>query len=83
MVGESYYYSIEKNMSKEIDGNEVRIIRESLGLNQVEFAQKVGTTRVSVWAWESGRAKPSPMAREKLAVAKYYSKSDKETPHQF
>ncbi len=70
-------------MSKNIDGNEIRIARESLGLDQTEFARKLGIHRASVHGWESGKTKPSNLAKEKLERAIYYSKSDKETPHQF
>ena len=39
-------------------GAQVRKLRESLGLTQEEFAEKVGVQRNTVWRWENGRASP-------------------------
>lgn len=41
-------------------GEEIRHIRERLGLNQVEFAQLNGVHPITVSKWERDRATPSP-----------------------
>ena len=38
---------------------EIRDIRQGMGVSQEKFAQLLGTTVVSVNRWENGRAKPS------------------------
>jgi DNA-binding transcriptional regulator YiaG len=46
--------------------NDVKLMRQSLGLTAVRFAQLVGCSHISVYNWERGISRPSPMAREKL-----------------
>jgi len=71
-------------MSSHYNANEITIIRESLGLNKSEFAQRLGTHRSAVQKWESGVAHPSNLAQEKLEKAMYYAKNrEKEIPYQF
>ncbi len=48
---------------KEID---VKKLREKLGLNQAEFAVKLGVAEYTVRRWESGKTKPSRMAQRLL-----------------
>lgn len=36
----------------------IKILRHRLGLNQTDFAALIGTTRVSLWKYESGITKP-------------------------
>jgi len=37
-------------------------LRSKLGLNQEQFAAKIGVTISTVNRWESGKSKPSPLA---------------------
>jgi putative transcriptional regulator len=49
--------------------NEIRKLRETLGLTQEEFAKKVGAGRATIARWESGQSKPTGLylrALEKL-----------------
>jgi putative transcriptional regulator len=46
----------------------VRAIRESLGLSQVEFAKRFGFTAAAVRQWEQGRRQPQGPARVLLTV---------------
>jgi DNA-binding transcriptional regulator YiaG len=39
--------------------DEIRRLRETLGLTQEEFAKKVGAGRATVARWESGQSKPT------------------------
>jgi DNA-binding transcriptional regulator YiaG len=45
----NYAYLIEELLSR-------------LNLNQIQFAQRVGTTPLSVSRWKNGHTTPSPMA---------------------
>ena len=45
----------------------VKAIREALGLKQEKFAQRIGVSFATVNRWENGKAKPSPLAKEKLS----------------
>lgn len=44
--------------------NEIKKLRKRLKLNQAEFAVKIGVAEYTVRRWESGRSKPSRMARK-------------------
>jgi len=44
----------------------VRGIRDRLGLTQEKFAAKVGVTFPTINRWENGRARPSPLALQRL-----------------
>ena len=44
----------------------IRNLREKTGLTQEKFATKLGVTLPTVNRWENGRAKPSPLAMQKL-----------------
>lgn len=70
-------------MNEIFDSNEITRIRENLSLSKTEFAQKLRVSRASVHLWESGKAHPSPLVRDKLAIARYYMRSGKPVPHQF
>lgn len=47
-------------------GNFIREIRNASGLTQEKFAALLGVTYPTISRWENGRAKPSPLAMEKL-----------------
>ncbi|MBU1964710.1 MAG: helix-turn-helix transcriptional regulator [Proteobacteria bacterium] len=44
----------------------IRNLREQTGLTQEKFATKLGVTLPTINRWENGRAKPSPLAMQKL-----------------
>ncbi len=44
----------------------VRELRERTGLTQEKFAAKLGVTFPTINRWENGRAKPSPLAMQKI-----------------
>lgn len=44
----------------------VRELRELTGLTQEKFAPKLGVTFPTINRWENDRAKPSPLALEKI-----------------
>ncbi len=44
----------------------VRELREITGLTQEKFAAKLGVTFPTINRWENDRAKPSPLALEKI-----------------
>jgi len=45
---------------------DIKKLRQSLGLSQVKFAEKIGVVEMTVRRWEHGQCKPSSLAREKL-----------------
>jgi putative transcriptional regulator len=44
----------------------IRNLREQTGLTQEKFATKLGVTLLTVNRWENGRARPSPLAMQKV-----------------
>ena len=48
--------------------NDIRSIRESLGLSQPLFAEFIGTAASTVRAWERGAKNPTPMAKRFLTA---------------
>ncbi len=44
----------------------VRELRERTGLTQEKFAAKLGVTFPTINRWENGRAKPSPLATQRI-----------------
>lgn len=46
----------------QMNGDDVRELRNKLGLSMGAFAERVGVSLHEVWRWEHGQAKPSPMA---------------------
>lgn len=51
-------------------GERIRILREKTGISQSELARKLGVTRSSVNAWESGLS--APTAAYLVELAKYF-----------
>ena len=35
--------------------NNIKLLRKKLGLTQVEFAELLGTTQITISAWEKGK----------------------------
>jgi len=44
----------------------IRELRDRTGLTQEKFAAKLGVTFPTINRWENGRAKPSPLAMQKI-----------------
>lgn len=44
----------------------IRELRERTGLTQEKFAAKLGVTFPTINRWENGRAKPSPLAMQRI-----------------
>lgn len=44
----------------------VRELRERTGLTQEKFAARLGVTFPTINRWENGRARPSPLALQKI-----------------
>jgi len=44
----------------------IRELRDRKGLTQEKFAAKLGVTFPTINRWENGRAKPSPLAMQKI-----------------
>ena len=44
----------------------VRELRDRIGLTQEKFAAKLGVTFPTINRWENGRAKPSPLAIQRI-----------------
>jgi len=44
----------------------VRELRERTGLTQEKFAAKFGVTFPTINRWENGKAKPSPLAMQRI-----------------
>jgi DNA-binding transcriptional regulator YiaG len=45
--------------TKDFGKDEVLALRKALGLNQTEFAEKLGVNQTAVSHWETGHRKPS------------------------
>lgn len=54
----------------------LRRARIQAGLTQEELAAILGTTTMSVWRWESGRATPSPFFREAISDFLHYGRAE-------
>lgn len=44
----------------------IRELRKRTGLTQEKFAAKLGVTYPTINRWENDRAKPSPLARQRI-----------------
>ena len=53
-------------MVKADQKEEIRSLRESLGMTQDQFARAVGVSFSTVSRWETGRGSPSPLARRRV-----------------
>ncbi|MCK9369862.1 helix-turn-helix domain-containing protein [Candidatus Dojkabacteria bacterium] len=49
-----------------ISAKEIKDLRDSLGLTQEQFAQKLGVTFSTVFRWEHSKSPPSPLAQKAL-----------------
>jgi len=45
-------------MKEHMAPDEIRAIRQSLGLNQADFAERLGVSKDTVNSWEQGRRTP-------------------------
>jgi putative transcriptional regulator len=44
----------------------IRSLREKTGLTQEKFATRLGVTLLTINRWENGRARPSPLAMQRV-----------------
>lgn len=51
-------------------GEEIRALRDRLGLTQVEFAQQLGVQYVTISRWENNVSRPHPLGLLGLAKLK-------------
>jgi len=51
----------------DITANTIKELRKSLNLSQEDFAASLGTTTKTIHRWETGKHKPSKMAKVLLA----------------
>jgi putative transcriptional regulator len=49
-----------------MSAEQIRELRQRLGMTQLEFANEIGTTPTSVSRWESGKVKPQGVALKAL-----------------
>jgi len=61
----------------DITATTVKELRKSLNLSREDFAASLGTTGQTIYRWESGKHKPSKMA--KILIARVLA--DKEKPN--
>lgn len=57
----------------------IRKLRTALGLTQEQFAAKAGVTYSTVNRWENGKAKPSPLALQKIEELQNELKQNKQS----
>lgn len=55
----------------EWSGNQLKSIRERIGLTQAEFSRKIGVSRNTYVSWELNKVKPSPLAWKSLSGILY------------
>lgn len=53
-------------MIDNVISNQIKEIRNRLGLTQEKFAARLGVTFPTVNRWENGRTKPSPLAQKQI-----------------
>lgn len=66
-----------------MDGSQVKVIRQALGLTQEEFAHQLGVTLCTVSRWENNKTLPSRLALrqiEQLAEKNTIENPDTESP---
>ena len=56
--------------------HEMKKVRQQLKLSQENMAHRLGVAYTTYSRWERGIAKPSPLAREKIAAMKNEARYD-------
>jgi transcriptional regulator with XRE-family HTH domain len=51
--------------------DEIKEIREGLGMTRAEFAAELGNCENSVWGWEAGRRQPRRVTRRHMLMLWY------------
>lgn len=49
-------------------GRYIKEKRKKLGLTQVQFAEKIGQSWITIWRWEKGLAKPDPLKKKAIKI---------------
>jgi putative transcriptional regulator len=65
--------SIEEELLRGVWGREIRLLRQSLGLSQSQFAERYHINPARLRDWEQGRHLPDSVARAYLAVIRHES----------
>ncbi len=60
----------------------IKVLRQELGISQRMLAQRIGVAPQTVWRWEHGLGKPSPMAQEKLKRLNWDPRFDYDPPEE-
>ena len=66
-------------MVKDTFSKKINELRTALGLTQEQFAAKVGVTFTTVNRWENNKAKPSPLALQKIEELQKELKQNKQS----
>ncbi len=53
---------------------EIKGIRQSMGVSQAEFSGLIGVSKRTIQEWEQGRCRPTGAARRLLLIAKRHPK---------
>lgn len=62
--------------SQDATGAALRRLRLRLGINQTDFAEQIGVSRLTVWSWEKGKTHPRKSRIPALARALKVSEND-------
>jgi transcriptional regulator with XRE-family HTH domain len=57
----------------------IRLFRESKGLTRAALAQEIGVTSITLYRWETGSTRPSPLAAERLTGMGFDEVLERET----
>ena len=66
-------------MGKDTFFKKIKELRTALGLTQEQFAAKVGVTFTTVNRWENNKAKPSPLALQRIEELQNQPKQHKKS----
>ncbi len=53
-----------------MNDKDIKRLRKQLGWSLQKFATELGVSSGTVWRWENGKAKPSPLANTQLLSLK-------------
>lgn len=57
-------------MNRTLSAEDIKALRDKLGLSREDFAHEVGATAMSVYRWEASLNKPGKMAKRLLEQLK-------------
>jgi DNA-binding transcriptional regulator YiaG len=62
----SEHFTTQAKEQRTMEANNIRTLRQNLGLTQEEFAHRLGITVATVNRWENGHNSPTRLARKAL-----------------